>query len=69
MIASSPGGSTGLDYTMKTIAVGLEVVGVAVIVFGALVTFGVFLQRLIKEGSKPTKDEVFEDDAPVVKEP
>jgi hypothetical protein len=34
MIASSPGGFTGLDYTMKTIAVGLEVVGVAVIVLG-----------------------------------
>jgi len=50
MIASSPGGFTGLDYTMKTIAVGLEVVGVAVIVLGALITFGVFLQRLIKEG-------------------
>ena len=29
---------------------GLEVVGVAVIVLGALITFGVFLQRLIKEG-------------------
>ena len=50
MIASSPGGFTGLDYTMKTIAVGLEVVGVAVIVLGTLITFGVFLQRLIKEG-------------------
>jgi uncharacterized membrane protein len=35
---------------MKTIAVGLEVVGVAVIVLGTLVTFGFFLQRLIKEG-------------------
>jgi len=50
MIASSPGCFTGLDYTMKTIAVGLEVVGVAVIVLGALITFGIFLQRLIKEG-------------------
>ena len=50
MIASSPGGFTGLDYTMKTIAVGLEMVGVAVIVLGALITFGVFLQRLIKDG-------------------
>ena len=35
MIAASPGNSTSLDYTMKTIAVGLEVVGVAVIVLGA----------------------------------
>jgi len=26
MIAASPGGFTGLDYTMKTIAAGLEVI-------------------------------------------
>jgi uncharacterized membrane protein len=50
MIASSPGGFSGLDYIMKTIAVGLEVVGVAVIVLGTLTTCGVFLQRLVKEG-------------------
>jgi uncharacterized membrane protein len=50
MIAASPGGFTGLDYTMKTIAMGLEVVGAAVIVLGALTTLGVFLQRLIKQG-------------------
>ena len=50
MITASPGGFTGLDYAMKTIAVGLEVAGVAIIVLGALITFGVFLKRLIKEG-------------------
>ena len=50
MITASPGGFKGLDYAMKTIAVGLEVVGVAIIVLGALVTFGVFLKRLRKEG-------------------
>jgi uncharacterized membrane protein len=50
MMTSSPGGFAGLDYTMKIIAVGLEVVGVAVIVLGALITFGVFLRRLIREG-------------------
>ena len=41
---------TDLDYAMKTIAVGLEVAGVAIIVIGALITFGVFLLRLLKEG-------------------
>ena len=50
MITASPGGLKGLDYAMKTIAVGLEVAGVAIIVLGALITFGIFLQRLIKEG-------------------
>jgi hypothetical protein len=34
MITSSPGCFTGLDNTMKTIAVSLEVAGVAVIVLG-----------------------------------
>jgi len=38
MITSSMKGFKELDYAMQTIAVGLEVVGVAVIVLGALLT-------------------------------
>ncbi len=50
MITSSMEGFKELDSAMKTIAVGLEVVGVAVIVLGVLITFAVFLWRLVKEG-------------------
>jgi uncharacterized membrane protein len=49
MITSSMKGFKELDYAMRTIAVGLEVVGVAVIVLGALLTSAFFLWRLVKK--------------------
>jgi len=41
----------GLDWTLKWISLGIESVGVAIIFFGALVTTGIFLYRLVKEKS------------------
>lgn len=41
----------GLDWTLKWIALGIESVGVAIIFFGALVSTGLFLYRLVKEKS------------------
>ena len=39
-----------LNQALKLIAVGIEVVGVAIIVLGALMTIGVFLRGLGKAG-------------------
>ena len=39
----------GLDWALQWISLGIEVVGVAIIVCGALVSTGVFLYRLAKK--------------------
>jgi uncharacterized membrane protein len=39
----------GLDWALKWISLGIESVGVAIIVCGALVTTGLFLYRLVKQ--------------------
>ncbi|MEW6659255.1 MAG: DUF1622 domain-containing protein [Thermodesulfobacteriota bacterium] len=41
----------GLDWTLKWISLGIEVVGVAIIVCGALVSSGIFLYRLAQKES------------------
>jgi len=41
----------GLDWGIKVIAVGIEFVGIAIIVAGAIITTGIFLQAIIKERS------------------
>jgi uncharacterized membrane protein len=50
MITAAPAGFAGLDHAMKIVAVGLEVVGVGIIILGAFITAGVFIWRLIKAG-------------------
>jgi uncharacterized membrane protein len=62
MITGAAEGFSGLDQAMKTIAVGLEVVGVAVIVLGALVTSGLFFKRLAKEQSLEERVHQFRND-------
>jgi len=39
-----------LNQVLQSIAVGLEVVGVAIIVLGAIIAIGLFLRAIIKEG-------------------